>query len=193
MRIEYITSNPNKFAEAKHILKEWDLDQVDIELPEIQGDSHTVIAAKAKSAYALLKRPLIVEDVSLCCPAIGGLPGPYIKDFLIKLGARGIYELIHKYEDFSVRVICLAAYIAESNQPIIFEGIHEGTIVAPRTAASPGENAENFHGWNPIVQPIGMNKTYAEMTLAERSQISMRFLALSKLNLFLKKIYPDSK
>ena len=186
MQIEYLTSNPNKFAEARHILSSWNLTQVDIDLPEIQGDSHAVISAKAKSAYALLQRPLIVEDVSLSCPAIGGLPGPYIKEFLHKIGSEGLYELIHKYNDHSVQVMCLVAYIDNSSQPIIFEGKHNGTIVAPRISDTDKNLGKSPHGWNPIVQPTGMTKTYAEMTLEERSQISMRFLALKQLDHFLK-------
>ncbi len=189
MHIEYITSNINKFAEAKHILSSWDLTQVDIDLPEIQGDSRDVVSAKAKNAYAFLKRPLIVEDVSLCCPAIGGLPGPYVKDFLLKLGAQGIFELIHKYNDHSVQVICMAAYIDEKGQPIIFEGVQEGTIVSPRVSSNLSGGSTNLHGWNPIVQPLGMNKTYGEMSLEERSKISMRFLALTQLDRFLKEMH----
>jgi len=189
MHIEYLTSNFHKFAEAKHILSSWDLTQVNIDLPEIQGDSHEVISAKAKSAYALLKRPLIVEDVSLCCPAIGGLPGPYVKDFLLKLGSQGLYELIHKYSDHSVQVICLAAYIEEGIQPIIFEGAQEGTIVAPRVSSNLSGGGANLQGWNPIVQPAGMNKTYGEMSLEERSKISMRFLALTQMDRYLKEMH----
>lgn len=193
MHIEYITSNSNKFAEAKHILSSWNLTQVDIDLPEIQGDSHQVICAKAKNAYAILKRPLIVEDVSLSCPAIGGLPGPYVKDFLLKLGSQGLYELIHKYSDHSVQVICLAAYIDNTEQPIIFEGLQEGTIVAPRVSSNLSGGNLNLYGWNPIVQPLGLTKTYAEMSLEERSKISMRFLALSKVDQFLKEIHPTKR
>lgn len=181
MHIEYLTSNHNKFAEAALILSSWQLTQVDVELPEIQGDSHEVIKAKAKSAFELLKRPLIVEDVSLCCPAIGGLPGPYIKDFLLRIGAEGLYELIHKYENHSVQVICLVAYVDASTEPKIFEGIQDGTIVAPRSA-----HAKSAHGWNPIVQPAGHQKTYGEMTLEERSSVSMRFLALTQLDRYLR-------
>ena len=94
----------------------------------------------------ILKRPLIVEDVSLCCPAIGGLPGPYIKDFLAKLGAKGIYELIHKYADHSVQVICVAGYARPEMEPVLFEGIVEGIIVAPR-----GEPERDRSSWNSIV------------------------------------------
>jgi len=180
MRIEYLTSNPNKFAEAAHILSSWQLEQVDIDLPEIQGESHEVIKAKAKCAFDLLQRPLIVEDVSLCCPALGGLPGPYIKDFLKRIGAQGIYELIHKYQDHTVQVICMVAYVDEATEPQIFEGIQDARIVAPRIA-----HRESAHGWNPIVQPVGYSKTYAEMTLEERSKLSMRFLALKQLDSFL--------
>lgn len=181
MKIEYITSNAKKFEEAQHILSDWELERIDLDLIEIQGDSQDVIAAKAKSAFSQLKRPLIVEDVSLCCPAINNLPGPYIKDFLIKLGEQGFYELIHKYSDHSVKVICLAAYIDKADDPVIFEGVQEGTIVAPR-----GVTKHGVHSWNPIVQPLGMNKTYGEMTIKETSQISMRFIALTKLAQFLK-------
>lgn len=180
MKIEFITSNYHKFVEAQHILKGWELEQISIDLTEIQGDRFEVIQAKAKEALRIFNRPLIVEDVSLCCPAIGGLPGPYIKDFLKKLGEQGIYELIHKYDDHSVQVICIAGYVRPGMEPVLFEGIVEGTIVEPR-----GHTRHGSLSWNPIVQPKGSNYTYGEMNMEEHSQCSMRFLALSKLKQFL--------
>lgn len=180
MKIEYITSNAQKFEEACHILADWELERVDMDLTEVQGSSEEVIEAKAKEAFNLLKRPLIVEDVSLCCPAIGGLPGPYIKDFLKKIGDRGLCELIHKYADHSVQVKCLAAFIEPGKLPVLFEGVVNGTIVFPR-----GETRHGPCGWNPIVQPAGMDKTYGEMTIEEHSRVSMRFLALTKLDAYL--------
>ena len=192
MHIEYLTSNANKFAEAKQILSSWALTQINIDLPEIQGDAQAVIRAKAKSAFELLKRPLIVEDVSLSCPAIGGLPGPYIKDFLLKIGSQGLFELIDKYADHSVQVSCLVAYIAEEGQPIIFEGTQKGKIVAPRFSPGFKDTPPYHQGWDPIVQPAGMSKTYGEFTMDERSKLSMRFLALKQLDRFLKEIhYPE--
>lgn len=181
MKITYITSNKPKFEEAQFILSDWKLERVDLDLIEIQGDPNDVITAKAKEALRILNQPLIVEDVSLFCPAIGGLPGPYIKDFLRKLGEQGLYELIHKYADHSVSVGCLAAYIEPESEPWIFEGIQEGTIVAPR-----GQTKHGNISWNPIVQPLGMTKTFGEMTLEEHSKISMRSIALKKLDVFLK-------
>ncbi len=180
MKIEFITSNAAKYEEAKCILKGWELEQVNIELTEIQGDRFSILHHKAREALRILQRPLIVEDVSLCCPAIGGLPGPYIKDFLRSIGDVGLYELIHNYTDHAVQVICLVGYIEPDKEPIIFEGIVEGTIVAPRGATRHG-----VYSWNPIVQPLGSDKTYGEMTVEEHSRCSMRFLAFSKLKNFL--------
>jgi inosine triphosphate pyrophosphatase len=180
MKIEYITSNHQKFEEAQHILTGWDLLQVYIELTEIQGDRLEIINAKAKEAFRIVQKPLIVEDISLCCPAIGDLPGPYIKDFLRKIGDQGFYELIHKYSDHSVEAICIAAYIAPGLEPIIFEGSIRGQIVAPR-----GKTRHGVYSWNTIFQPNGSDQTFGEMSMEEHSRVSMRFIALSKLKEYL--------
>lgn len=180
MKIEFITSNQHKFEEAKHILSDWELEQVNIDLTEIQGTRFEIMKAKAKEALRILKRPLLVEDVSLCCSALGGLPGPYIKDFLRSIGNDGLYELIHKYADHSVQAICVVSYIKPGLEPILFEGIVEGTIVAPR-----GKTRNETYSWSPIVQPLGSNKTYGEMSIEEQSKCSMRYVALTKLKHFL--------
>lgn len=179
-RIEYITSNVRKFEEAQMIFQGWELEQVNIDLTEIQGDRFQIIQSKAKEALRILHRPLIVEDVSLCCSAIGGLPGPYVKDALQKIGDRGLYELIHKYDDHSAQAICVAAYVKPGIEPLIFEGIVEGVITAPK-----GELKHGSVSFTPIFRPSGFNKTWGEMSLFEISRISMRYLALTKLKHFL--------
>lgn len=180
MKIEYITSNRQKFEEAEHILKGYELEQIQMELTEIQGNRFDVIIAKAKEALRILKRPLIVEDVSICCPAIKNLPGPYIKDFLIALGEEDFAKLIHKYSDHSVQAICIAAYIKPDSEPILFEGIMDGVIVVPR-----GNTRHGKVSWNTIFLPRNSTKTFGEMTIEEHSKISMRNIALTKLKNYL--------
>ena len=182
MKIEYITSNRQKFVEAQHILSDWELERVDLDLTEIQGSPEEIIKAKALEAMHILKRPLVVDDISLCCPAIGGLPGPYVKDFLKKIGGKGIAELILKYSDHSVTGICHIAYALPGEEPVIFKGVVEGTIVLPR-----GEKKHESLSWNPIVQPIGYPKTFGEMTMDELSRLSMRAKALTKLKHYLER------
>lgn len=180
MKIAYITSNLQKFEEAQFVLHDWELINHPLDLVEIQGDPEHIIHAKALEAYQTLGHALIVEDVSLHCPAIGGLPGPYIKDFLRKLGDDGLYELIHKYEDHSVEVLCSVGYIDTPGKVHVFQGRIEGTIVAPR-----GEQKHGTYSWNSIVLPKGFDKTFGEMTLKDHSKFSMRYHALTKLKHFL--------
>ena len=182
MKINYVTSNQGKFQEAQHILKDWQLQQVNIDLPELQGTRQEIIQAKAKTALERLHSPLIVEDVSTYLHALNGLPGPYIKEFLKKLGPIGIADLVHRYEDHTCLVICTVAYIQPGAEPICFEGIVEGTVVKPR-----GDYLFHPLSWNQIFLPKGSQRTYGELSLEELSRLSMRLLALTQLREYLEK------
>ena len=183
MKLEYVTGNAGKFREAQLILSEWDLEQVDLDLEEIQGDRQKVLLRKAQEAMKRLNRPLVIEDVSVCCNALNGMPGPYIKDFLRCLTPKGLSELIQHYEDHRAQVICAVAYVEPGCPPIVFEGILEGTIVAPR-----GDTKIGKHSFNSIFQPVGSTRTQGELSYQEHSQTSHRFLALTQLRDYLKRV-----
>lgn len=86
--------------------------------------------------------------------------------------------MLAKFEDKRARAICTFAYCAGPDEPVqLFQGIHDGKIVAPRGPA-------NF-GWNQIFEPNGYSETYAEMDAKIKNTISHRFLALAKLQHFL--------
>ena len=81
----------------KHLSIYWHVilhcyDQVisqDIDLPEYQGEPDDICIQKCKEASKVIKGPVLIEDTCLCFNALGGLPGPYIKWFLKKLGPSG--------------------------------------------------------------------------------------------------------
>jgi non-canonical purine NTP pyrophosphatase (RdgB/HAM1 family) len=56
---------------------------------------------------------------------------------------------------------------------LFFEGLLAGQIVPPR-------GTDGF-GWDPIFQPDGWNKTFAEMSQQEKNQCSMRKRAVTQL------------
>ena len=176
MKIHYITSNTTKFKEAQLILNDWNLIKDDLDVVEIQGTPEEVAIAKAKKAYELLQQPLIVEDVSLFCPAINNLPSTYIKEFLIKLGEEGFYQLIKNYEDHSVLVTCTVAYIDDKTTPTLFTGKLTGTVVAPKGGSKHGK-----YSFNSFVKPTGFDQTLGEMDLQKQSSLSMRRDALIQL------------
>lgn len=50
-------------------------------------------------AYKEIKGPVLTEDTSLCFNAHKGLPGPYIKWYLEKLGPDGLARMLDSYDD----------------------------------------------------------------------------------------------
>ena len=52
----------------------------------------------------------MVEDTSLCFNACGGLPGPYIKWFLAKLGHDGLNRMLVGFDDKSAYAQCIFAF-----------------------------------------------------------------------------------
>lgn len=177
MVLYFITGNQNKFREATAILGPG-LERVELDLPEIQDiDAKRVIEEKLGEARKHQPGDFIVEDVSLELECLNGLPGPLIKWFLKTVGYEGLADIAKKYDNNRARAIATYGYY--SNGEIkFFEGIVDGKIVDPR--------GDNKFGWDPIFQPDGYKKTFAEMTVEEKNEISHRRLALNKLKEYLR-------
>lgn len=174
--IYFITGNKGKLTEAKTIIPE--LEGLDIDLPEIQEiDARKVIEAKLLEAIKHHDGEFIVEDTSLYFDAIPGLPGPLIKWFSKTIGNEGMADLVNKYENHSGKAVNQIGYINLDGEISYFEGEITGEFVTPR--------GDNGFGWDPIFQPDGFQKTFAEMTADEKNQISMRRIAFEKLKEYL--------
>lgn len=148
--ITFVTGNAKKLEEFIAILgKDFPHDIVSkkLDLPEYQGEPEDVCREKTKEAARQVAGPVIVEDTCLCFNALGGLPGPYIKWFLDKMGPEGLPKLLAGFEDKSGYAMCIAGYCEdEGSEPILFEGRTPGTIVAPR--------GPPHFGWDPCFQVL---------------------------------------
>ena len=174
--IYFITGNKNKLEEVRAILPE--AEQLDIDLPEIQGiDAKEILKAKLLEAQKRKEGPLMVEDTSLYMEALQGLPGPLVKWFLKTVGNNGLSEIAQKLGNDRAEAKTIVGYAQGAGQMHFFEGAIKGRIVSPR-----GDNA---FGWDPIFMPEGYDKTFAEMSKEEKNKISMRRLALNQLKEFL--------
>lgn len=185
-RIIFVTGNKNKLREVVTILGKipgFELDNRAVDLMEPQGDSDTVCRTKCEEAARLVGGPVLVEDTSLCFDALGGLPGPYVKWFLDKIGSEGLHRMLAGFEDKRAEAVCTLGFSAGPEKPVrLFHGRTRGIIVAPR-----GTN--NF-GWDTCFQPEGFSRTYAEMSSAEKNAISHRHRAAEALRQFL--LSPDA-
>ena len=157
-------------------------------VPEYQGESEDISKEKAKIAAERIQGPVLVEDTSLCFNALHGLPGPYIKWFLDKLGHDGLNKLLAAYEDKTAYAQCVFSFCAgPSSEPITFVGRCPGRIVPAR--------GPNSFGWDPIFQPDDEQgqpgkETFAEMDKTKKNQISHRSKSLQLVKDYFQK-YPQ--
>ena len=177
-KITFITGNVGK---AKYLSDYFHLpvDHLKLNLHEIQSLSlDEIVEDKAKRAFEIVKSQVLVEDVSLSFGALKKLPGPLIKWFLETLGNEGLCRLLDAFNDRSAFAE-VAFAICDETGTHVFKGSIEGTI-----ADNP--RGEMGFGWDPIFIPKGHEKTWAEMTDAEKHATSMRKIALEKMVVFLK-------
>jgi XTP/dITP diphosphohydrolase len=171
--LTFITSSKSKLAEVERLLGQ-PLTHANIPLEEIQDFAlEPVVIHKAKQAYARVRGPVLVEDTGLTFAAWNGLPGALIKWFLAALGTDGLCRLLQGEGNRSATAGTLFAYY-DGNLLRVFPGTVTGSV--PHTP----RGSDGF-GWDPIFQPLGSERTFAEMSAEEKDQFSMRRLALDQL------------
>ena len=175
--INFVSGNKNKLRELNELFdkyfKDIEIKQLDIDLPELQGNPEDIVRGKLKLALEKAKNlegPVLVEDTSLCFNSYGGLPGPYIKYFLKAIKQEGLYKMACAFEDHSAYAQSIFGLQKnEETEPYLFIGKTDGEIVSPR-----GNKNFGLLGWDPCFQPNCSKKTYAEMEEDEKNQISHR-------------------
>lgn len=179
-RVIFVTGNENKLREVRQMMGDGlIIEAKSIDIPEFQGHALEIAAKKVRTAYEAIKQPVIVEDTGLCFNALGGLPGPYVKWFLEKLGPTGLHKMLLGFDDKSAYAQCIFAFFDGSSMtdPILFDGRCPGTIVEPR--------GPTHFGWDPIFLPEESNLTYAEMESSAKQAISHRGRAFRQLKDYL--------
>ena len=183
--IFFATSNVHKFDEARVVLSQYGLATAMIRMKgkEIQSDSLAEIAAvSASGAYNQLQLPTIVEDAGLFINALNGFPGPYAAYIYKTIGNAGILTLMQTIQDRQATFRSAIAYCESSSEVICFEGEAAGRITKEQH-----KGERSAFGFDPIFQPDGVDKTFAEMTLAEKNRFSHRAAALREFAEWYKK------
>lgn len=176
-KIFLVTGNANKLEEWRRQLpSDIMIDSVDLDLPEIQCiDPEEIVADKARRAYEATGKPVVVEDVSAGLDRLGGLPGPFVKFFIKKLGDDVLFQLAGG-EGGPATVSCSIAYF-DGESLLTVRGDVAGTVVASR--------GENGFGFDKTFVPNGHTLTYAEMPGEEKDAVSHRSVAIK---LFVEKL-----
>lgn len=163
----FITGNQEK-VENLHRLLGRRLSHCKIDLEEIQSaDMNEVVAHKAKQAYEIINKPVLVDDAAMWFDELDGLPGPFIKFFVhAKNGAENLCRMA---DGLSSRRATARAYFGlyDGKTMHILHGEIRGEIADhPR-----GENGFAY-GWDSIFCPDGYGgKTRAELNPDEYDEV----------------------
>lgn len=161
-----VTGNANKRREAERIVGHR-LETAAIDLPEIQsGDLIEVLRSKAEAAWQRLERPVVVEETGLELACMNGFPGPLVKWMLEAVGDQGIANVAIRAGDPGVVARC-ALMLRGGDREVIAEGATAGRLVLPPRGVG-------GFGWDPVFEPDGLERTYAELGDEVKDRIGHR-------------------
>ena len=178
MKIVFATNNQHKLSEIRSILGETievlSLKDIncDVDIPETGKTLEENALLKAQYVYDHYHIDCFADDTGLEVEALDGAPGVYSARYAGEgHDSEAVIALIQKKNVCP----CGCTSIKEIHQ---FEGIVEGQIIRER------RGGEGF-GYDPIFQPDGYDKTFAELGMDIKNHISHRARAVAKLCEFL--------
>jgi XTP/dITP diphosphohydrolase len=181
------TNNKGKFFEIESLLKSINIESVptfqfNLEEPEEIGKTFAENSLLKAKFYAE-KTGLVslADDSGLCIEAMNAAPGIHSARFAIdEKGEKNFPAAFKKIsekisENPRAYFICnLAIFDPKTNFEIFFEGRVDGTLTFP------ARGNQGF-GYDPIFIKNGMEKTFGEISAAEKDKISHRAAAFEKL------------
>lgn len=176
----FATGNINKFNEARNILSPYGISVGMLRLKgdEIQSDSLKQIAqTSAINAFKHCGLPIFVEDAGLFIDALSGFPGPYAAYVYKTIHNSGILKLMENVKNRNAKFQSVIAYCDETLcEPQCFDGKSKGEI----TLTERKPRGKTAFGFDPIFEPEGSNRSFAEMTIEEKNGFSHRAMAIRK-------------
>lgn len=189
MKICFATNNLKKIEEVKAALgSEFEIVSLlqigcNEELPETGDTLDHNAFQKARFVKENFGVDCFADDTGLEVEALNGAPGVYSGRFAgePRSDVRNIDLLLKKMKGESNRKARFRTVIALilEGQEYEFEGIAEGEILDQKIG-------EGGFGYDPVFRPKGFEKTFAELTLTEKNQISHRGKAVKNLISFLR-------
>lgn len=192
MRLCFASNNKHKLEEIKNVVgrKFEILSLADIkcneELPETRNTLEGNSLQKAEYVLQHYNTPCFADDTGLEVEALNGAPGVYSaryagnhrsNDDNIALLLQNLKNDTNRKAQFRT-VITLIGIEA---QPVFFEGVIRGEIITEKRGLS-------GFGYDPVFVPEGHSRTFAEMTLEEKNQLSHRAIAVKKLAEYLARL-----
>lgn len=155
---------------------------IDIDIPEPHDTLEANASEKSKVIHELTKKNCFSEDTGLEVEALNGEPG--VKSARYAGEGRSFEDNIEKLlanlassPNKKARFRTVISLILNDKE-FLFEGICPGSITHDK-------RGRNGFGYDPVFIPDGSDRTFAEMTMEEKSVFSHRKKAMQQLIDFL--------
>ena len=191
MKLVFASNNKNKIQEIQALVP--NIIQI-VSLEEIGCIEDIPETADTIEGNAILKANYVTEkygydcfadDTGLEVEALNGAPGVYSARYAgeQKDANDNMDKLLSELKDESNRKANFKTVIALNlnGKQNLFTGIINGKIIEEKIGT-------NGFGYDPIFVADGYEKTFAELTMEEKSTISHRGIAVKELILFLQKL-----
>lgn len=189
-RILVATHNAGKLEEMEQLIAPFGVTVIgaaEMDLPEPAETETTFIGnarIKARAAVVATGLPALADDSGIMVDGLDGAPGVYTadwaetpdgRDFLMAM-TRTHRELLDRDapQPWTARFCSTLVLAWPDGHDEVFEGTAEGTLVWPI-------RGKLGHGYDPMFQPIGETRTFAEMSFDEKNAISHRADSFKKL------------
>ncbi len=195
MKLVFATNNKNKIEEVKAMLPN-DIEILSLKdigcTEEIVEDADTIEGnAKIKANHVTKNYgyDCFADDTGLEVDALNGAPGIYAaryagEDATYEDNVKKLLKEMKGNTNRKARFITVVALNFQGKQ-YVFKGICEGAILDKKRGV-------HGFGYDPVFQPKGFERSFAEMDLDEKGEISHRGKAMKKLMTFLKKFKDDN-
>lgn len=189
-KLVFSTNNEHKLEEVKAILEPYyqilSLKDIgdDTDIPETGETLEDNALIKANYLWDTYHTNCFADDTGLEVEALNNAPGVYSARYAgeQKSSTDNVAKLLKELEGKENRNAQFRTVIALiiDGKKYVFEGKIKGII----TTSARGNSG---FGYDPVFQPEGYDKTFAELTLADKNEISHRARAVEQLALFLRK------
>jgi XTP/dITP diphosphohydrolase len=186
IKIVLATRNQGKTREIKDLLKAHPVEIKNLAdfgpIPPIEEDGDTFDAnayKKASITARVLGLPALADDSGLIVDALDGEPGVHSAryagpDATDEERCQKLLQALEGQADRSAAFECVISIAVPTGPALTYEARCEGII-----ADQP--SGENGFGYDPIFYYPPLKKTFAELTLEEKSRVSHRGLALREV------------
>jgi XTP/dITP diphosphohydrolase len=186
-KIVFATGNPNKLKEIKSAINNFEiigLKDLGIteEIPETGDTLKKNALQKAKYVYDKTGLDCFSDDTGLEIEALNYRPGVYSAmyagpDCNAENNMQKVLKALEESPNRNAQFKTVIALILKGEE-YYFEGVVSGVILKEKSG-------KGGFGYDPIFKPVGYKESFAEMSIAQKNEISHRGLAVKKLVKFL--------